>query len=209
MHACRLKALLSQCPPTPEVFAAILSHMERPAMGSEALTLPAITKLLSKLNKRGQWQHGLALFWALPALGMQVRAPPSAHVRPSACRVAARMYGLTLAYVCFSFERNPGMVHSKCAFALSPMHDETLDHVLIGTDRRSHRCRGDRGCLPTAEHRRPHPQRCMHDGTKVRPNSARPENIAHRSTPQHTTARARDQRDSPPRPTFPTPEQAS
>ena len=70
---CRLKALLSQCPPRPEVFAAILGHIDQPAEGADALTLPAITKLLSKLNKRGQWRHGLALFWAIPSLGMKVR----------------------------------------------------------------------------------------------------------------------------------------
>eukprot|EP00892_Ulva_mutabilis_P006171 jgi/Ulvmu1/3926/UM018_0149.1 len=71
----RLKALLSQCPPTEEVFRAILSHTEPASPGSEPLTLPAITKLLSKLNKRGQWRHGLALFWALPALGVLADAP--------------------------------------------------------------------------------------------------------------------------------------
>lgn len=70
---CRLKALLSQCPPRPQVFAAILSHFEPKDEGGATLTLPAITKLLSKLNKRGLWRHGLALFWALPSLGLKVR----------------------------------------------------------------------------------------------------------------------------------------
>eukprot|EP00892_Ulva_mutabilis_P001864 jgi/Ulvmu1/11679/UM008_0089.1 len=67
-HLNRLKALLSQCEPTTNAFVHVLLHCGVPC------TLPLITKLVSKFNKSGQWRRGLALYWALPVVGLEADA---------------------------------------------------------------------------------------------------------------------------------------
>ena len=71
-HACRLKALLSQCEPTQAAFTDALLNCGMPC------TLPLITKLVSKFNKSGQWRRGLALCWSLQSIGLEVSPPPRA-----------------------------------------------------------------------------------------------------------------------------------
>lgn len=118
MLLCRLKALLSQCPPRPQVFAAILSYVEPDGQAGATLTLPAITKLLSKLNKRGQWEHGLALFWALPSLGLTVlfRCLLS---RTYMCRgTPARSKAVPHMRACMSHEAKTVPVRDLCMHAL-------------------------------------------------------------------------------------------
>ena len=65
---CRLKAVLSQCAPNTEAIAAALAHSGLPC------TLPGLTKLISKFNKSDQWRRDLAVFHALPAVGLSADA---------------------------------------------------------------------------------------------------------------------------------------
>jgi hypothetical protein len=56
--------MLSQCSADNESIGAALVNAGLPC------TLPGLTKLISKFNKSDQWRRGLAVFHALPAVGL-------------------------------------------------------------------------------------------------------------------------------------------
>jgi len=61
---CRIKALLSEHAADTGYTATLLSATD------VRLSLPGLTKLISKLNKAGHWRQGLTVFNTLPSLGL-------------------------------------------------------------------------------------------------------------------------------------------
>lgn len=60
----RIKALLGEHPANAKYTMTLLSAVD------VRLSLPGLTKLISKLNKAGQWRQGLTVFHVLPSLGL-------------------------------------------------------------------------------------------------------------------------------------------
>jgi hypothetical protein len=64
-------ALVQQSPATEEAVEAALRHTVSPSV----LSLPGITKLISRLHKSHHWQKALKVFDALPRLGIVADLP--------------------------------------------------------------------------------------------------------------------------------------